>query len=255
MLLGLDVAFAVLLDLRPARAATALVSAAAQFAAAAACFWTARRVRGAERRWRVLIGLTAAGAMLATLAVAPTFLAGRMPHSGSMSPSYAAFLSLYGVALAGLLSLPTDPVDGRGGSAVRWWHGAYRWHAITLLDCLLIAGSLVLLQWGTVLATVVQASTHLRPFQFALIHQGAGLILTTAVVLIASFRRPRAPATLALLGTGLLAYGLTTNVIAYVSAQYGFRMPPLGAIGFALAFLLIFLAALVPVPTPTPPEG
>ncbi|CAI7980544.1 GGDEF domain-containing protein [Frankia sp. Hr75.2] len=254
-LLGLDVAFAVLLDLRSARVATDLVSTAAQFAAAAACFWTARRVRGAERRWRVLVGLTAAGAMLASLSIAPTLLAGDLPHRQGMSPAYAVFLSFYGVALAGLLSLPTDPVDSRAGSAGRRWYGAHRWHAITLLDCLLIAGSLVLLQWGTVLAPLVQTGPGLRPFRFALTHQGAGLILATAVVLIACFRRPRAPATLALLGTGLLAYGLTTNVMAYVAAEYGFHLPPWGLIGFALAFLLVFLAAFVPVPTPTPPEG
>ncbi|MEX5713741.1 GGDEF domain-containing protein, partial [Parafrankia sp. FMc6] len=255
ILLGLDVAFAVLLDLLSARAATHLVSTAAQFLAAAACFGTARRVQGAERRWRVLVGLSSAGAMLASLAVAPTLLAGDLPHRQGMSLGHALFLGFYGVALAGLLSVPTDPVDGRGGSAVRWWHGAYRWYAITLLDSLLIVGSLVLLQWGTVLAAIVRTGPDLRPFRFALIHQGAGLILATAVVLIACFRRPRAPATLALLGTSLLAYGLTTNIMAYVAAKYGFHLPPWGPIGFALAFLLIFLAALVPVPTPAPPEG
>ncbi|MCK9899303.1 GGDEF domain-containing protein [Frankia sp. Cpl3] len=254
-LLGLDVAFAVLLDLRSARVATDLVSVAAQFAAAAACFWTARWVRGAERRWRVLVGLTATGAMLASLAIVPTLLAGDLPHRQGMSPGYAVFLSLYGVALVGLLSVPTDPVDDRGGSAGRRRRGVHRWHAITLLDCLLIAGSLVLLQWGTVLSAVVQTGPDIRPFRLALTHQGAGLILATAVVLIASFRRPRAPATLALLGTGLLAYGLTTNIISYVAAEHGFHLPPWGLIGFAFAFLLIFLAAFVPVPTRTPSEG
>ncbi|WP_026311368.1 GGDEF domain-containing protein [Parafrankia elaeagni] len=254
-LLGLDVAFAVLLDLRSARVATDLVSVAAQFAAAAACFWTARWVGGAERRWRVLVGLTATGAMLASLAIVPTLLAGDLPHRQGMSPGYAVFLSLYGVALAGLLSVPTDPVDDRGGSAGGRRRGVYRWYAITLLDCLLIAGSLVLLQWGTVLSAVVQTGPDIRPFRLALTHQGAGLILATAVVLIASFRRPRAPATLALLGTGLLAYGLTTNIISYVAAEHGFHLPPWGLIGFAFAFLLIFLAAFVPVPTRTPSEG
>ncbi|ONH26630.1 GGDEF domain-containing protein [Pseudofrankia asymbiotica] len=254
LLLGLDVAFAALLDLDSARAATLFVAAVAQLAAAVACFWSARRVHGTERRWRVLIAITATGVMMGTLSVAPAFLAGHMPHQGGMSAGYAAFLVLYGLALAGLLSLPTDPLEGNRASQGRWRPGAYRWYTITLLDCVLIVGSLVLAQWTMTLAARVRAP-NTEAFELALIHQVAGLVLAAAVVLIACFRRPRAPATLALVGAGLVTYALTTNLLPYIAAVRGLYQPKWELIGFALAFLLIFLAALIPVPRPAQSDG
>ncbi|CAI7979090.1 Diguanylate cyclase [Frankia sp. Hr75.2] len=259
MLLGLDVAFAVLLDLRSALVATTFVNAVAQFAATAACFGTARRVRGAERRWRVLIGSMAGGAMVWSLAVIPTLAAGDL-LDGGMSPAHAnlfvthaSLFVTYGVALAGLLSLPTDPMDSRGGSTDRQGHGTHRLHAITLLDCLLIVGSIILLQWGTVLAPLVRAGPlDTTPFLLLLIHLIASLILAAAVMLIASFHRPRSPATLALLGTGLLTYGLNTNALTYVVAEQGLGFTRWNPLGFAFTFLLIFLATLVPVPARAP---
>ncbi|OHV51321.1 GGDEF domain-containing protein [Pseudofrankia sp. BMG5.36] len=253
-LLGLDVALAALLELHPARAATTLVNATIQLAAAIACFWSARRVHGAERRWRVLIAITSTGAMLASLSVTPALLAGHMPHQGGISAGYAAFLIFYVLALAGLLCVPTDRVGEHGGGPGRRRHSAYRWYTITLLDCLLIVGSIILLQWGMTLASLVQAGHHTETFELAMIHQVAGLVLATAVVLIATFRRPRAPAVLALLGTGLLAYAVTTNLMPYIAAVHGLELPPWGMIGFALAYLLIFIAALAPVPRPTHPD-
>ncbi|ABW12676.1 diguanylate cyclase [Parafrankia sp. EAN1pec] len=253
VLLGLDVAFAVLLDPRPSRIGTTFVDTATELAAAAACFWTARRMRGAERRWRRLIGFAASGAMLTGLGTAAMLLA-----TGSVGPPpvYAVLIPCYGLALAGLLSLPTDPLDGRGGSAETVRHGGLRWCAITMLDCLLLVGSIILLEWVTVLTALVHAGGH-DPvhFLFSLVHAVAGLILATAVLLIASFRRPRSRGTLALLGTGLLTYGLTNNILVYHTAQGRISLPPWSLIGFALAWLLILLAALVPVPAHPQADG
>ena len=122
---------------------------------------------------------------------------------------------------------------------------------IIMLDCLLIVGSIVLLEWATVLASVVRASAATATwFPVVLLNTAGALILTTAIVLIASFRRPRSPATLAFLGTGLLAQALSTNVFVYRVAQGKISAPPWGQLGYTVAFLLIFLAALVPIPSP-----
>ncbi|MDT3442921.1 GGDEF domain-containing protein [Pseudofrankia sp. BMG5.37] len=243
VLLGLGSAFVVLLDAQPARIAVVLVNAAVQGAAAVACFWTVRRVRGAERCWRVLIGLTAGGAMLASAGTAVILLDGGSPASQASS-GYAVLFATYAAALAGLLSLPTHPVEGRGGSVGR----PYRGHAITLLDCLLIVGSIVLLEWGTVLGVLVHTGgLNLMQFLLALAHLVASLILAAAVLLIASFRQPRSPAVLALLSGGLLAYALTSNAHVYHVAQGRLDLPPGILIGFLAAWLLIFLAALVPI--------
>ncbi|SQD95292.1 Diguanylate cyclase [Parafrankia sp. Ea1.12] len=251
VLFALEVALAVLLGPRPGVVATMSLNAAAQVAAAAACFWTARRTCPGDRRWRRLIGVMAGSSALASVATATAVLGGESPRVSS--GWYAVLLVFHGVALAGLLSLPTDPVDGRAGMQGR---GSSRWYVITMLDCVLIVGSIVLLEWGTVLAAVVRTGApDLREFLLSLVHSVSVLILVTAVVLIASFRRPRSPATLALLGTGLLAYGLTSNVFVYRVAQHQLDMPPLSVVTFGLAFLLVFLAALLPFPARAPPDG
>ncbi|MCK9929150.1 GGDEF domain-containing protein [Frankia sp. Mgl5] len=251
VLFALEVALAVLLGPRPGVVATMSLNAAAQVAAAAACFWTARRTRPGDRRWRRLIGVMAGSSALASVATAAAVLGGESPRVSS--GWYAVLLVFHGMALAGLLSLPTDPVDGR---AERQGRGSSRWYVITMLDCVLIVGSIVLLEWGTVLAAVVRTGApNLREFLLSLVHSVSVLILVTAVVLIASFRRPRSPATLALLGTGLLAYGLTSNVFVYRVAQHQLDMPPLSVVTFGLAFLLVFLAALLPFPARAPPDG
>ncbi|MBL7500284.1 GGDEF domain-containing protein [Frankia sp. CNm7] len=253
VLFGLDVAFAVLLDLQSARITTNFVDVVAQGTAAAACFWSARRLRGAERRWRVLIGLTAVSAIFGSIAIAPTLLAGGVPSGDTSLKSYLALVVFYGVALAGLLSLPTDPIDGREGR--RRWGGEYRWRAITLLDCLMIVGSITLLQWGTTLASRVRDGPFDTTLLQDLIHQAAGLILATTVVLIASFRQPRSPATLALLAAGLLINALNFNIGVHIATGRGPYLPSWRLLGFALSFLLIFLAALVPVSARLPAEG
>nr|WP_312630286.1 GGDEF domain-containing protein [Pseudofrankia sp. BMG5.37] len=125
-----------------------------------------------------------------------------------------------------------------------------------MLDCVLIVGSIVLLEWGTVLAAVVRAGgTDLMQFLLDLGQLVAVLILVAVVVLIASFRRPRSPATFALLGTGLLAHGLAVNVFVYRAALGKIDFSSRTMAMFGLAPLLFLLAALVPVPGGTRHEG
>ncbi|CAI7975593.1 Diguanylate cyclase [Frankia sp. Hr75.2] len=254
VLLGLDVAVVVLLDPRPAAAAVTSTAAAFLAATAVSCLWTARRARGAERRWRLLIGLATAGAVAPSLGTAKTLLAGGSV-AGRFSPAQAGFFVLYGVALLGLLSLPSEPIDGPGESASTVRRRGHRWYAITVLDSILIVGSIALLEWGTVLATVVQVGApDLMQFLFALVQPVTSMILAAAVLLIASFRRPRSLATSALLGAGLLISTVTGNGFLYLAAAGNRAAPPGAYLGFALSWLLTFLAALVPVPARVQPD-
>ena len=248
VLLGLQVAFATLLDAQPGRIATTLVDAAAESAAAVACFWTAWRYRGAERLWRLLMGVATAGMAVASVGWAAMLVAEGRPFSHSSLGLVAFVLVPSGVAMAGLLSLPTEPVRGPGMSGEEPCRGRFRRDPITLLDCALVVGSIVVLGWGSVLASLVRVRAY-DPVQFEIAVPKAvvSLILAVMLALIASFRRSRSPAVLALLGTGLLIDVLTSIVFLYGALKIKSFMPPWALIGYSVAYLLVFLAALVPV--------
>ncbi|MBL7496571.1 GGDEF domain-containing protein [Frankia sp. CNm7] len=255
LLVGLAVVFDALLAPLPGVIATTFVTFASEIIAAVAAFWSARRAVAGDRRWRVFIGLMATGLAGAGLVTILILLTGGSPAT-STSSGYASLVFFYGLALAGLLCLPTYPAEGRGAGVGRQRHGQALWRMIVVLDCVLIVGSVVLLEWGTVLGDVVRVTTpNTGSFVAALIHEMAVLILAVVVLLIASFRRPWSPATLGLLGSGLLIYGLTGNVFVYRVAHERYDLPAWSLIPFIVAILLMALAALVPVSAPAYPDG
>ncbi|MBL7494984.1 GGDEF domain-containing protein [Frankia sp. CNm7] len=253
LLVGLQLGTVVLAAPRSSQISTQLVLSGTEIVATVACLWTARRARRGDRRWRLLIGAMVGGSAAATAVTAVVLLRGRsIDESWS---GYAVLLVFYALALAGLLCLPTDPVDSRSGHA-RWpWRGQVRWYLITTMDAVLIVGSVILLEWQISLDRLVGVGvTDPTTFRVALVHQVCVLILAAAVLLIATFRRPRSPAALALLGAGLLTHGLTINIIAYRIAQDRYDLPHWISVPFTAAFLLILLAVLVPTPVRTREE-
>lgn len=232
--------------------AAMLATLAAEVSTAVACLGTARRASVGDRRWRVLIGVLAVGMVSANIVASVTLLSGGQlaARSGSVFQGLVVF---YGLGLAGLLCLPTFPGGGRAGTR----GGLRRWHAVILLDCLLIVGSLVLLEWRTGVGALVRARgpTSDGEFTATLFQEVATLILAAAVLLIASFRRPRSPATLALLGSGLLLYALTESLFVYRVAYGRDNLPTWSLILFTAAILLVMLSALVPSPIPADPDS
>ncbi|ADP81852.1 GGDEF domain-containing protein [Pseudofrankia inefficax] len=246
LLVGLAVACTALLSLRDGLYAALFAALAAEVAAAVACLWSARRAGVDDRRWRVLIAVLAGGLASANVITLITLFMG-----GSLvarTPSvYAGLVFFYGLGLAGLLAVPTYPVAGRVGSG----RGPRRWHAVILLDCLLIVGSLVLLEWRTGVDEILRArAPNAAEFGSTLLQQVATLSLAAAVLLIASFRRPRSPGTLALLGCGLMLYALTDSLFVYRVAAGHHDLPPWSLIAYTVSLLLVALAALVPSPAP-----
>ncbi|WP_349308053.1 GGDEF domain-containing protein [Pseudofrankia sp. BMG5.36] len=253
-IVGCALACALFLDRQTAGAAINAMSAAALLATAVACFWTARLARGTERRWRLLIGLAAAGAVGPSIGTAQAMMAGGSTM-GRYSPAQAGFLVLYAVALAGLLSLPTDSKEKMAGGAGSPRRGGYRWYAVTLLDCVLIVGSIVLLEWVTMLGAIFRAGApDLTQFLVVAGTPIGGLTLTTAVALIAFFRRSPSPLTLAFLGAGLLFIAIFGSIFAYLTASKIYNPPAAAYVGFTVGDLLLFLSALVPARAATPDD-
>ncbi|WP_232303509.1 GGDEF domain-containing protein [Pseudofrankia sp. DC12] len=234
---------------KPARLVTSLVEAVAQMATAADCLGAVRRVRAMDRRWRRLVDLTACGATVTSLTAAVILLVGGFPTDRG-SPVYTVFLVCYGaalvactVALVGPRSSPTDPADSLRGSETTRPAGCRR-YAVALLDCALIAGSIVLLEWETLLGARSRAGKpDLVQLMFVMVAPVASLILATGAVLVAWFGRPRFRAALVVLGAGLIADG----VFLYCTAQDRRYFPPWTTGGFAVACLLVLLAGLAPL--------
>ncbi|MEX5632636.1 diguanylate cyclase domain-containing protein [Parafrankia sp. FMc2] len=247
LLVGLAAVFVALLDPRPAVIATTVVAFVSEVTAALACFWSARHAAAGDRRWRVLIGTFAVGLAGGALLTAVTLLKGDSIRSVILE--YLGLIVFYGLALAGLLCLPTYPVDGR--SVRGQGSDLTRWHAIVVLDSALIVGSVLLFEWGTSLEAIARASAP-DPAQLliALVHQLTVLALAATVLLIATFRRPRSPATLALLGSGLLAYSLTGSIHVYRFAHGHYDLPAWSLIPLIVSLQLIALSALAPVRGP-----
>lgn len=215
----------------------------------AVCLWTAREQQGAERWWRVFMGAT----LLGGAAVRGLQLVGN-PQSGQLleeanSTTVVVILSWLS-GLIGLLLYPSDPLDvairGRAGRR------GGRWHLITALDSLIVAGAISLLVWILVLRDVAsvdgEASTLL--FYSSSTALGAGLVVV--VVLIAAFRRPRRPFGLLLLGLAQIAF--TFYSLGQIRAHVHGQPDDLRVfdLGFAVAPFLIAWATLLP---PAPVAG
>lgn len=217
---------------------------------------TARRTGGPDRRWRVLVAATAvSGLGLAAATLSAGF--GQEPTAATSRPAvYGLFLLSYLPALAGLLSFPSDPLPSRHVSedepvaAGR----AHHWYAIVVLDSVLVVGSLILLAWSVVLGPLLR-TVDLDGLKFLssfgnLIGE---LVLLVAVLSVGALRRPRSPWALALLGAGwlTLAASSTMAVADVVTARHG--VTPTALLGFPFGWLLVLLAALVPIPARAPP--
>ncbi|MBL7494238.1 GGDEF domain-containing protein [Frankia sp. AgB1.9] len=251
LLTALVAAFTVLLSPGPALIAGMFVTLASEVALAGACLWSARHARAGDRRWRWLIGVLAIAMAATNLVTTATLLSG-----GSLaargSSAYLVLDVFYGLALAGLLCLPTYPAEA-GGARSR---GPRRWHAIIILDCALIVGSVVLIEWATELRTVTGANPSSVPvLMFSVIQQVGSLTLAVAVLLIASFRRPKSPTALTLLATGLLIYGFASSTFIYRQARGHEDLPAWSLILYTASILLMTLAALTPDRFTADPDG
>ncbi|HTJ35785.1 MAG TPA: sensor histidine kinase [Dactylosporangium sp.] len=220
------------------------VSAVGQVSAALAgtlaCWITAARRSGAQRRWRLWMGLATFGWMIAQSRWCwrQLFRDGGLPVP---SPVDAVNLILAVFALAAIIVLAADrPAQG----ALRRPAGLI----VMLLDGFIVVGALFVLTWATALGSVVRAGAA-TPFGYwvAISFPVADLVLTVIVILVIAVSASAANrAQLIVLGAGLFCVAFSDSVVAYLLAEGAQSMPPLANAGFVAGPALAVVAALTP---------
>jgi diguanylate cyclase (GGDEF)-like protein/PAS domain S-box-containing protein len=149
-------------------------------------------------------------------------------------PSFAdlGYLGAVPLAVAGVLCFPSAP--SRAASLLR-----------TILDALLIAGSLFIISWATVLGTVYRAGSEgLLAQLISLAYPASDIVIGTIVLIVAS-RAPRANRLpLVLLAGGLTANLLSDSAFAYLTATNTYGAGNVSDTGWAAGYLLIAIAGL-----------
>lgn len=235
----------------PANTGEKIASGAAGLAclAAAVClFWTGKRALRGDRLWRFILGTATA----LTVAVSVWHVRWAIGH-GAALPSHVpwsatGFLAILIVCLGGVLAFPTDPLDDGGGGFTVGRNG-FHWYAITTLDSLVVVGAMFLLTWSTVLAPAIR--THHLDTPGILSNTGTVLgylIVIAAILLLSMFRQPRSGLGLGLLGAGFGMLMASTALYLTITAAGKRGIPPIVDSTAAAGWLLILLAALVPVP-------
>jgi diguanylate cyclase (GGDEF)-like protein/PAS domain S-box-containing protein len=211
---------------------------AAPLVAAAACL-SAHRLRGGRHTGWAWV---AAGCLMwAAGSVAFTFYALVLGQT-SPFPSYADLgYVLYAVPVAiGVTRFPR----AQGSTLARWR---------LALDAVVIAGSLLLVSFVWVLAPVVEATdltlTRLDGLAYPLADVVVATVVLTRCMVLPGVRRN----VWLLLGVGLLVLSVTDSI--YIARTFRHMFVPGGVLdlGWVLSFVLIALAATMPVPEPREP--
>src|ERR1700736_868375 len=203
----------------------------AAFVAAAACVVAAFRHRQRTRIAWALIGASALSWGLGqTIWTYYELVKGQQVPF----PSFAdlGYLGVVPFAVTGALFFPSAAT--RATSLLR-----------TLLDGLLIAGSLFIISWATVLGVVYRAGSDSLVAQLTDMPYPAGDIVIGTIVLILASRAPRANRLpFLLLAGGLIANLLSDSAFAYLTTanMYGTGNPI--DTGWLAGYLLIAIAAL-----------
>ncbi|HEV7652704.1 MAG TPA: EAL domain-containing protein [Actinophytocola sp.] len=205
-----------------------------------------RRMRGAQRWWRLLIGLGMFGWSCGQFIWSWYQL---VDGEGLPSPSLAdvGYLTFPGFALAGLFVLARAR-DRSGGE--RWLPGRWNAHfgAALVLDGLVVTGSLFILTWTAALASVVRATgPDALAWAVAIAYPLSDLVLVVVAVLLVVFDRVDRPyrANLLLLATGIVALACSDSIFAYLVSIGAESMKPWSDAGFVLGPVFVAYALLV----------
>ncbi|HEX6569499.1 MAG TPA: GGDEF domain-containing protein [Acidimicrobiales bacterium] len=212
---------------------------AAGLLAATLCWWSARRLDGIERRWRLLMAVGMFG-----WSVGQAFWSYYQIFSDTPLPSPSVadvgYLMMPVFALPALLafevkpSRETVPVLRPGRIGI-------------LLDGAIVVGALFILTWATALGAVVRTETpDAASFAVAIAYPLTDLILVAIVGLLVVTRRVPAHLRqqLSLLGWGVVAISVSDSIFAYLVSSGAEEMPPLTNVGFIAGPLLIAVAAV-----------
>ncbi|HEV2013346.1 MAG TPA: EAL domain-containing protein [Candidatus Dormibacteraeota bacterium] len=201
------------------------------FLAAAACLFTAVRHQGRTRRaWALMAASAFAwGTGQVAWSYYELLKGQQVPF-----PSFAdlGYLTAVPLAIVGVLCFPAAP--SRVVSLAR-----------TILDGLLIAGSLLIISWSTVLGAVYRAGSGGLFGQLIGLAYPAGDVVIGTMIVILAVRVPRATRLpLYLLAGGLVANLLADSGFAYLTATNRYGAGSVIDVGWAAGYLLIAIAAL-----------
>ncbi|GAA2639972.1 EAL domain-containing protein [Dactylosporangium fulvum] len=209
-------------------------------AATLACWLTARRHTGAQRRWRLWMGTGTFGWLIGQF-IWSWYQLFRDDALPSPSLADAGYLVLPVFALPALVALAADRLP----------HGGPRrrpGQLVMVLDGLIVVGALFVLTWSTSLGSVVRAGAA-SPFAYtvAIAYPVTDLLLTVIVILLIAGSASAANRwQLSVLGIGLLCLSFSDSVFAYLVSKGADNMPPLFNAGFIAGQALVAVAALTP---------
>ncbi|TMF19752.1 MAG: diguanylate cyclase [Chloroflexi bacterium] len=207
------------------------------FLAAAGCVFAAVRHQGRTRIAWTLMGASAFawGAGEVVWSYYELLVGQQVPF-----PSFAdlGYLLAVPLAIAGVLYFPSAPSKATS-------------RARTILDGLLITGSLLVISWSTVLGAVYRSgSGDLTAQLIGLAYPAGDVVIGTMLVILAA-RAPRSTRLpLYLLGGGLLANLLADSGFAYLTTASQYGAGSVIDVGWAAGYLLIAIAALRAASTP-----
>ena len=146
-------------------------------------------------------------------------------------------------AIAGVLYFPSAP--SRLTSLAR-----------TVLDGLLIAGSLLIISWATVLGTVYRSGSDSVLAQLiSLAYPASDVVIATMIIILAARAPKTARLPLYLLAGGLLANLLADSGFAYLTTTNTYGPGSVVDAGWAAGYLLIAIAAICSTSIPALPAA
>ncbi|MBE1501654.1 diguanylate cyclase (GGDEF)-like protein [Amycolatopsis lexingtonensis] len=205
----------------------------------------ARRVRGHQRWWRVLVAIGMAGWSLGQCVWSWYQL---VDGRGLPSPSLAdvGYLSFPVFALAALVTLARARVrpDRERFQPAQW---TAHFGVAVVLDGLIVTGSLFILTWTAALAQLVRATAPDKlTWAVAISYPLSDLVIVVVAVLLVVFDRVDRPyrANLLLAAVGIVALAASDSVFAYLVSIGAESMKPWSDGGFVLGPLFIAFALL-----------
>jgi diguanylate cyclase (GGDEF)-like protein/PAS domain S-box-containing protein len=204
-------------------------------AAAAACLWRRRQVAGRMRLCWLLIGAAAGswGAGQLVWTWYESILGHEVPF-----PSLAdvGYLGMPVLTAAGLLTLPMPARNTAN-------------RARSVLDGMMIAGSLLLMSWVFVLGPLIDAGADSTlALVISLAYPVSDVIVVTIVLFtVARGRQSHAvPMPLLLVGVGLVTFAVSDSGFAYLTMIGAYSSGAVIDIGWFAGFALVLLAAVKP---------
>ncbi|VVJ16151.1 Uncharacterised protein [Amycolatopsis camponoti] len=206
----------------------------------------ARRVRGHQRWWRVLVAVGMAGWSLGQCVWSWYQL---VDGRGLPSPSLAdvGYLSFPVFALAALFVLARARIrpDRERFQPAQW---TAHFGVAVVLDGLIVTGSLFILTWTAALGQLVRATAPDKlTWAVAISYPLSDLVIVVVAVLLVVFDRVDRPyrTNLLLAAVGIVALAASDSVFAYLVSIGAESMKPWSDGGFVLGPLFIAFALLV----------